>query len=103
MKTKPMSSAAWGAATIFLLALAVYWPALRGEFIWDDALLIQKNPLLKGGLGLHSIWFQTDFPLTMIAFWLEWLAWGKSPLGYHVVNVLLHATGAVLLWRAPVV
>src|SRR5438477_735446 len=90
---------AMGAGVIFLLVFANYWPALRGEFIWDDTLLIQKNPLLKGALGLRSIWFQTDFPLTMLAFWLEWLVWGKNPAGYHVVNVLLHGTGAVLLWR----
>src|SRR5205809_844313 len=31
----------WGAAVIFLLVLAVYWPALRGDFVWDDALLVQ--------------------------------------------------------------
>jgi len=35
----------------------------------------------------------------MIGFWVQWLAWGKSPAGYHAVNVLLHATSAVLVWR----
>ena len=54
---------------------------------------------MTGELGLGSIWFRTDFPLTNVAFWLEWLAWGDHPAGYHVVNVLLHATSAVLLWR----
>src|SRR5664279_2838752 len=88
-----------GALIIFLAAFAVYWRALRGEFLWDDLLVVHRNPLVTGELGLGSIWFQTDFPLSNVAFWLEWLAWGKNPVGYHVVNVLLHATGAVLLWR----
>ncbi len=88
-----------GVLIIFLAAFAVYWRALRGEFLWDDLLVVHRNPLVTGELGLGSIWFQTDFPLTNVAFWLEWLAWGKHPLGYHVVNVLLHAASAVLLWR----
>ncbi|PYJ07086.1 MAG: hypothetical protein DME25_04695 [Verrucomicrobia bacterium] len=92
-------SSFWGTLVIFLLVVAAYWPALRGQFVWDDALLVDKNPLVKGELGLRSVWFQTDFPLSVVAFWLQWLAWGKSAAGYHIVNVLLHGAGAVLLWR----
>jgi Flp pilus assembly protein TadD len=88
-----------GVVIIFLAVLAVYWRALRGQFLWDDFLVVHRNPLVTGELGLVSLWFRTDFPLTNVAFWLEWLAWGEHTLGYHVVNVLLHATSAVLLWR----
>jgi Flp pilus assembly protein TadD len=88
-----------GGFIIFLAAFAVYWPALRGQFLWDDVLVVQRNPLVTGELGFGSIWFRTDFPLSNVAFWLERLVWGNHPAGYHVVNVLLHATGAVLLWR----
>jgi tetratricopeptide (TPR) repeat protein len=87
-----------GTAIIFLLVLAAYTPALRGQFIWDDTLLVDKNPLVKGDLSLRSIWFHTDFPLTNVVFWTQWLVWGKNPAGYHAVNVFLHAISAVLLW-----
>lgn len=90
---------AGGVALIFLLAFAVYWPALRGQFVWDDQLLVIKNPLVTGQLNLRSVWFQTDFSLTTVALWAQWLLWGKNPAGYHVVNVFLHAAGCVLLWR----
>jgi Flp pilus assembly protein TadD len=88
-----------GALIIFVAAFAVCWPALRGQFLWDDLLVVQRNPLMTGELGLRTIWFRTDFPLSNVVFWLEWLAWGDHTVGYHVVNVLLHATSAVLLWR----
>jgi protein O-mannosyl-transferase len=88
-----------GAALIFLLTFAAYWPVLKGQFIWDDPLLVEKNPLVTHSLSLRSVWFQTDFPLTVVAFWLEWLCWGKSAVGYHTVNILLHALNSVLVWR----
>jgi len=88
-----------GAALIFLLTFAAYWAVLNGQFIWDDPLLVEKNQLVTHSLSLRSVWFQTDFPLTVVAFWLQWLCWGKSAAGYHTVNVLLHALNAVLIWR----
>src|SRR5207302_1208246 len=87
------------ALLIVLVVLAAYWPALRGQFVWDDELLVAKNPLVTGKLSLRSVWFGTDFPLSLTALWLEWLAWGNNPAGYHAVNILLHVVGAVLLWR----
>lgn len=87
------------AGIIVLLVLAVYWPVLRGGFVWDDTLLVERNPLVTGEANLRSLWLAADFPLTTVALWLQWLLWGKHATGYHVVNVLLHAGGSVLLWR----
>jgi len=88
-----------GVATIFGLVLVCYWPALRGEFVWDDQLLVTRNPLVTGHFNLRSIWFRTDFPLTSAALWLQWLCWGAKPTGYHLINALLHAVNATLIWR----
>lgn len=81
------------------LAVAVYAPALRGGFIWDDLLLVRQNPLVTGEFTLRSLWFRTDFPLSTVVLWLQWLAWGHHPAGYHAVNVALHALNALLVWR----
>jgi len=32
-------------------------------------------------------------------FWAEYRLWGAAPLGYHLVNVLLHGVNGVLVWR----
>ncbi|MGC4073944.1 MAG: tetratricopeptide repeat protein [Nibricoccus sp.] len=65
--------------------------------------MLTNNRAVKAAGGLWTIWFSTElpdyFPMTSTAFWLQWRLWGESPLGYHLVNVLLHAFSAVLWWR----
>ncbi len=85
---------------IFLAALVSYWPALGGGTIWDDEGHITR-PDLRSLTGLMRIWFepgatQQYYPLLHSAFWLEHHLWGDAPLGYHLLNVLLHATSACL-------
>lgn len=93
---------------LFVLALIavvflVYQPVWHAGFIWDDAPFLITNPLIKDFNGLYQLWFTTKapdfFPLTSTNLWLEWRLWGTNPLGYHIVNVLLHALSAVLIWR----
>ena len=98
---------ALGVAALFAFALASYLPAmLWGGFVWDDLSFITSEPALEDLAGLKRIWFapmevEEPFyrPLTYTTFWLEHKLWGFTPNGYHVVNVLLHAANAALLWR----
>ena len=82
-------------------------PALRGGFNWDDDAYVTNNLTLRSVHGLSQIWGQLTatpqyYPLVFTSFWLEYHLWGLNPLGYHVVNVLLHALAAMLLWRVLV-
>jgi hypothetical protein len=92
------------AAVIVLVTLAFYLPAVDAGFVFDDEHFLTANPLIKAGDGLRRFWFTTEaedyFPLTSTSLWLEWRLWDKDPAGYHVVNMLLHAASAVLVWRA---
>ena len=82
------------------LIFVVYRPMLPGAFLMDDhRVMADDNPLVDGEFTLANIWFQTDFILSNIVFWAEWLLWGNHPGGCHAVNMVLHALSALLLWR----
>ena len=86
------------------LTLLAYTPALRSGYIWDDDRYLTNNPLITAPDGLCRIWFSLDspsqyFPLTYTTFRIEHALWGLNPLPYHFVNLLLHITNAILLWR----
>ncbi len=87
---------------LIVVTVAVYLPALEGGTIWDDDGHITK-PELRSAEGLYRIWFelgatQQYYPLLHSAFWFEYQLWGDHTLGYHLVNVLFHATAAWLVW-----
>jgi protein O-mannosyl-transferase len=89
-----------GIAAMALLAFAVYLPILPGSFLMDDARLIgSDNLLVNGRLTPYSLWFRVDFSLSTFGWWVEHNTFGPHPAGYHVVNIVLHALSAVLLWR----
>ena len=87
---------------LFATTLLAYSPAWNGNPIWDDDQHLTREAL-RSIDGLWRIWFdigatQQYYPITHSAFWLEYRLWGLDPTGYHVVNVLLHALAAILLW-----
>ena len=83
------------AAGLVLLTLAAYFPAWHGGPLWDDDAHLTQ-PALQSRDGLWRIWFdvgatQQYYPVVHSAFWLMHRLWGDATLGYHLVNILLHA------------
>jgi len=96
----------WWCGIVCLVALVatVYWPTLSNGFIWDDETYVENNVTLQSLQGLYEIWFKVGavpqyYPLVHTTFWVEHQCWGLDARGYHVVNMLLHAASAVVLWR----
>ncbi len=99
----PLTRALLAGGLLLLVTLVTYLPALDGQFIWDDDGHVTA-PALRSPIGLWRIWTdpratQQYYPLTHSAFWIEYQLWGVHPVGYHLVNVVLHVLGALLLWR----
>lgn len=89
------------ATAVFAVALACYWPSLQGALLWDDPAHVTP-PELRDWSGLLKIWTEVGatqefYPALHGAFWLEHWIWGDSTLGYHLINVFLHAGSCCLL------
>ncbi len=83
------------------LVAACYLPALPGGMLWDDPAHVTP-PDLRSWHGLARIWTdlgatQQYYPVLYSAFWVEHRLWSDHTLGYHLLNLLLHATSCCLL------
>ena len=91
----------WGLLLIAFVFIA-YAPVFHAGFIWDDESHLTRNPCIVGPLGLKEIWTSTQavyYPLVLTTFWALHKFVGINPLPYHILNVVMHAGSAVLLWR----
>jgi tetratricopeptide (TPR) repeat protein len=82
--------------------LFVYARVWHAGFIWDDESHLTQNPCIVGPLGLKDIWTSSQavyYPLVLTTFWTLHKFVGLNPSPYHILNMLLHAASAVLLWR----
>lgn len=92
-----------GAFALVAAVVLAYLPAIGGGFVWDDDHNVTANPALADFDGLRRIWCEVTvppyYPLYHSVLWLGWQLWGREPLGYHLLNVLLHSLNALLVWR----
>lgn len=95
-------------AAFAALALAIYAPSLRGEFLSDDVGYIVTNPWVRGlaferpeslfdPFGEAAAYTANWAPVHLFVHALEWRLFGAETLGWRVVNVILHAGVATLL------
>ena len=109
MKTRFRLNSVWMFVLLFTGSFVVYAPALGGEFIWDDLLLVGENPLFKSPVFFFEVFrhtlffpgFQTSYyrPVQNLSYMLDYWLWNRNAFGYHLSNVLLHAGCAFFLFR----
>jgi hypothetical protein len=92
------------ALLLVILPLLAYLPAYEASFYSDDAGNVLDNERLRTPEGLREIWVRPGgahevyYPVTFTVYWVAYHIWGLQPTGYHVVNVILHAMSACLVW-----
>ena len=101
IKTTPVLQA----LLIVAAGVWVFYPAIHGQWLWDDDVLITNNLLIHDPAGLWKTWFAPTrslidyFPITVSVDWLAWRVWGMDTLGYHLTSIVLHLISALLVWR----
>jgi hypothetical protein len=82
----------------------IYSPVFHGGWLMDDNAYVTQNPGLRDPYGLLNIWlapgsFVEYYPIEESLQWFEWQWWKDNASGYHVVNIILHAIGSLLVWK----
>lgn len=96
---------------IIVTGLASFANMLGNSFVWDDEEMVVNNfsifkienipqfftqaTFFSGGSVLSG-WFYR--PLVMVSFLLTTVLFGKEPFGFHLIQLILHITNAVLLF-----
>ncbi|HEY1582827.1 MAG TPA: tetratricopeptide repeat protein [Chthoniobacterales bacterium] len=93
---------------LLLATFAVYAPALRNGFVWDDQALVLRDPLIRSwrliGEGFQHFLFTdaaaSDFyrPLQRLSYTLDYAGFFVGPVGYHLVSILWHAAAGLALY-----
>ena len=90
---------------ILLIVFACYLPALKNQFLlWDDKSYIIENQVVKKislentvDYFTHS-YVNTYVPVTMLVWNIEYQFYGEKPLGYILLNILLHLCNTLLVY-----
>lgn len=93
---------------LLLVVALVYANSFPGAFLFDDLVVVRDNPLVQHP-DLKTI-FRSDYwgihansglyrPLTILSLAGDRWFLGSAPLGFHLVNVLLHGAITLLLFQ----
>lgn len=108
--TKPSAWVRRGWLFAAALCLLAFFPAVRYPLLLDDALLVEQDIRIRPPFDCSALLFTPVWPdqfppqpLWRPAFHLSLalnrLLTGPGAWGFHLVNILLHACVAALLWH----
>ena len=88
------------AALAALLAAALYVTTLDNPFVLDDFRMIVENTSILSLSDLRSIVYRdVTRPIVNLSYAIDTRIWGRSPVGYHLTNLLLHVLNVLLVFR----
>ncbi len=103
-KTVPARVWLW---LLLALTLAVYWPGMSGDFLFDDSANILENERLKfDTLDWQTLWLVIESGdagtlkrlVSMTSFALNVAATGFNPFYFKLTNLVIHLLNVVLVY-----
>ena len=102
---------------LLLLLVAAAWlhaPALSGDFVYDDRLLVLSNPVVADAARwpeafTSGMWDFADAetaravgcwrPVAVLLLMLSWAVGGADPWVFHCVSLVVHLAALAACWR----
>ncbi|MEY2747094.1 MAG: hypothetical protein RL112_2136 [Planctomycetota bacterium] len=102
---------------LLLLLVAAAWlhaPALSGDFVYDDRLLVLSNPVVADAARwpeafTSGMWDFADAetaravgywrPVAVLLLMLSWAMGGADPWVFHCVSLVVHLAAIAACWR----
>lgn len=104
-RTAPNANGKWHVLAVGLVGALCYLNTLPSGFVSDDTKLILEHPYVKSVQDWPRIFCSGHYagtggyrPLTTLSFALNYFFNGAHPLGFHAVNILLHALNSALVF-----
>ena len=95
---------------VALVAILPFAQTLPNPPVLDDGWAVVENPLVQGGLRNAARILTSPYnygapgtlgglfrPVTTLSFAANYAVHGRAPLGYHLVNLLLHLAASLLV------
>ena len=88
-----------------LIITITFYPAIAGDFIWDDIAITQNIMHINEMSAANLTWaFTSSYaghyqPLTWLSYMLDHEIWGMDPAGFHITNILLHILVCIFVYH----
>jgi hypothetical protein len=98
-----------GGLLVVLVVLASTLTGLHNGFAYDDVAIVRDSEAVHAWRWpwafLRETYWMPPYgqalyrPLTIGLFSVQWMVGGGAPLVFHLVNIVVYAVAAVLVWR----
>jgi tetratricopeptide (TPR) repeat protein len=92
---------------IIAVAVITFLNSLDNTFVYDDVFTITNNYFIRDWGNFSDLFTSNYFngsgeatyrPVVTLSYFIDYSIWRLNPLGFHLVNILLHITCAALVY-----